>query len=117
MSGLEDDTATEDRPQIVCLCGSLRFADELRAANRALTLAGAIVVAPVEPAPGGVPITDEQRAALGRLHLAKIDLADRVVAVDPGGYLGDSARREIRHALRTGKPVEYTEPPQDVVLP
>lgn len=101
----------------MCLCGSLRFAEELRTASHALTLAGAIVVAPVEPAQGGAPITDEQRTALDRLHLAKIDLADRVVVVDPGGYLGDSARREIRHALRTGKPVEYTEPPQDIVLP
>jgi hypothetical protein len=35
-----------DRPEIVCICGSARFVDEMRAANRDLTFAGVIVVAP-----------------------------------------------------------------------
>ncbi|MFD0314534.1 hypothetical protein [Streptomyces flavalbus] len=35
-----------DRPEIVCICGSTRFVDEMGAASRDLTLAGAIVVAP-----------------------------------------------------------------------
>jgi hypothetical protein len=128
----------ETRPPIVCLCGSTRYARELRAANRELTLAGAIVLAPaeferagpepverVEPAgpgrpgrlkhPGdqtaGTQITDGQKAALAALHLAKIDLADRVLVVNPGGYVGESTRREIHYAHQTGKPVEYTDPP------
>jgi hypothetical protein len=33
-----------DRPEIVCLCGSIRFVDQLRAANRDLALAGVIVL-------------------------------------------------------------------------
>ena len=37
-----------DRPEIVCICGSTRFVDEMRAANRDLTFAGVIVVAPGE---------------------------------------------------------------------
>ena len=98
-----------DRPEIVCLCGSTRFAEELHAANRDLTLAGVIVVAPWF-ARADERVTDEQKAALGALHLARIDLADRVVVVDPGGYVGESTRHEIDHALRTGKPVEYTDP-------
>ncbi|QRV39235.1 hypothetical protein I6J42_34790 (plasmid) [Streptomyces californicus] len=64
-----------NRPEIVCICGSTRFADELRAANRDLTFAGIIVVAPGE---ADEPITDDQKAMLGGLHLRKIDLADRV---------------------------------------
>ncbi|WP_439656186.1 hypothetical protein ACSHWB_27560 [Lentzea sp. HUAS TT2] len=95
------------RPEIVCLCGSTRFADELRAANRELTLAGVIVVAPAET--GGV-VTGEQRAALGDLHLRKIDLADRVLVVNPGGYVGESTSREIAYARETGKPVSFTDP-------
>lgn len=94
-----------DRPEIVCLCGSARFAVELRAANRALTLAGAVVLAPVE-ADG--PVTDEQRSALGALHLRKIDLADRVVVVNPGGYVGESTAAEILYARAAGKPVSFT---------
>ncbi|SDJ81885.1 hypothetical protein SAMN05428985_101597 [Nocardioides sp. YR527] len=96
-----------DRPEIVCICGSVRFADEMRAANRDLTLAGVIVVAPGEA--DGL-ITEEQKTALGTLHLRKIDLADRVLVVNPGGYVGESTRREIAHARATGKPVSFTAP-------
>jgi len=96
-----------DRPEIVCLCGSTRFTDEMRAANRALTFAGVIVVAPGE---ANEPVTEQQKAALDALHLRKIDLADRVLVVNPGGYLGESTRREIAYAHATGKPVSYTDP-------
>lgn len=96
-----------ERPEIVCLCGSARFADELRAANRALTLAGAIVVAPCD---ADASTTEEQRAALGALHLRKIDLADRLLVVNPGGYLGESVSREIAYARANGTPVSFTDP-------
>ncbi|MCW2736471.1 hypothetical protein [Nocardioides sp.] len=96
-----------DRPEIVCLCGSSRFVDEMRAANRDLTFAGVIVVAPGE---ADEVVTPEQKLALDALHLSKIDLADRVLVVNPGGYVGESTRREIAHARATGKPVSFTDP-------
>lgn len=99
-----------ERPEIVCLCGSVRFADELAAANRDLTLAGAIVVAPVTDLAADEPLTPEQRAALAELHLRKIDLADRVLVVNPGGYVGETTTREIAYARTTGTPVSFTEP-------
>ncbi|MFM9368471.1 hypothetical protein [Streptomyces sp. Da 82-17] len=101
-----------DRPEIVCICGSARFVDEMRAANRDLTFAGVIVVAPgeVETGAAGELLTGEQQAALGALHLRKIDLADRVLVVNPGGYIGESTRREIAYAHATGKPVAFTDP-------
>ena len=96
-----------ERPEIVCICGSMRFVDEMRAANRDLTLAGVIVLAPGEP---GEAITVDQKAALDALHLRKIELADRVLVVNPGGYVGESTRREIAHAGATGKPISFTDP-------
>ena len=96
-----------DRPEIVCICGSTRFVDEMRAANRDLTLAGVIVVAPSE-ADGS--ITDGQRTVVDALHLRKIDLADRVLVVNPGGYVGESTSREIAYARATGKPISFTDP-------
>jgi predicted phosphodiesterase len=85
------------------------------AANRDLTLAGVIVVAPgafTHPRDRGkdVTITDEQKAALDALHLRKIDLADRVLVVNPGGYVGESTSREIAYARATGKPVSFSDP-------
>lgn len=104
-----------ERPEIVCICGSVRFADEITKANRELTLAGAIVVAPALPsaaddAAPAASLTDEQQAALGELHLRKIDLADRVLVVNPGGYVGESTTREIAYARAAAKPVAFTDP-------
>lgn len=79
----------------------------MRAVNRELSLAGVIVVAPSEADESPTP---EQKAALDALHLSKIDLADRVLIVNPGGYIGESTRREIAHARAVGKPVSFTDP-------
>ncbi|MEU2907653.1 hypothetical protein ABZ771_32995 [Streptomyces globisporus] len=96
-----------DRPEIVCICGSTRFVHQMRDANRDLTFAGFIVVAPGE---ADELITVEQKTALDALHLRKIDLADRVLVVNPGGYIGESTSREIAYAHATGKPVSFTDP-------
>lgn len=96
------------RPRVVALCGSTRFKAEFGWANRVLTLAGYIVVAPgVFGHADGIELTDEQKAALDALHLRKIDMADEVIVVNPGGYIGDSTRAEIAYAKQVGKPVGY----------
>ena len=105
------DCSVPDRPEIVCICGSTRFADQMLAANRDLTFAGLIVVAPGvfthrEP---GEKITDDLKAMLDALHLRKIDLADWVLVVNPGGYIGESTSREIAYARATGKPISFTD--------
>ena len=102
-----------ERPEIVCICGSTRFADQMAAANRDLTLAGAIVLAPgvflsTADREAGVSLEPAQKAALDDLHLRKIDLADRVLVVNPGGYIGESTSREIAYAHAAGKPVSFT---------
>ncbi len=96
-----------ERPEIVCLCGSAKFSTEMRGANRELTLAGVVVVAPSEADESPTP---EQKAVLDALHLRKIDLADRVLVVNPGGYVGESTRREIAYARGAGKLVSFTHP-------
>lgn len=96
-----------DQPKIVCICGSTRFVNEMRAANRDLTFAGVIVLAPSE---AGEAVTDDQKTALDALHQRKIDLADYVLVVNPGGYIGESTSREIAYARATGKPVSFTNP-------
>lgn len=96
-----------DRPEIVCLCGSMRFADEMRAWSRHLTMAGVIVLAPGEV---DEEVTEEQKAALAALHLRKIDLADRVLIVNPGGYVGETTRGEIAYAQAIGTAISFTDP-------
>ncbi|MFT3889081.1 MAG: tetratricopeptide repeat protein [Arachnia sp.] len=91
--------------RVVCLCGSARFRDDMADANQQLTLAGVTVLAPAVFPHGGDAITEEQKANLDALHLRKIDLADAVLVIDPGGYIGESTTREITHAHAAGKPV------------
>lgn len=98
---------TATRPEIVCICGSARFVTQMRIANRELSFAGVIVLAPSEV---DLSPTAEQKAVLDALHLRKIDLADRVLIVNPGGYVGESTRREIAYAEAAGKPIAFTDP-------
>ena len=79
----------------------------MREVNRDLTLSGVIVLAPGEAE--GV-ISAEQKTVLDALHLRKIDLADRVLVVNPGGYIGESTDREIAYARAAGKSVSFTDP-------
>jgi hypothetical protein len=99
-----------DRPRIVVLCGSTRFKTDFERVNRSLTLAGHIVLAPgVFGHADGIELSAASKDALDALHFRKIDLADEVIVVNPGGYVGDSTRREIAYAEQTGKPVGYLE--------
>ena len=90
---------------VVCLCGSTRFRAEIVEANRLFTLEGHIVLAPGVFGHDGDPITDDEKAKLDALHLRKIDMAEQVIVIAPGGYIGESTRREIVYAESTGKPV------------
>lgn len=97
--------ANRHQPSIVTICGSTRFRAEIAEANRMLTLQGHIVLAPGVFGHDGDEMTDEQKAALDELHFRKIDLADQVYVVNPGGYIGESTRLEISYARRTGKAI------------
>lgn len=97
--------AIEDAAKISCVCGSTRFRVEMADANRKLTLAGAIVVAPALYQHDGDAITPDQKRAHDELHLKKIDLADAIFVADPGGHIGESTSREIAYAESLNKPV------------
>ena len=102
-------------PRIVCLCGSTRFFDAFRQANLRLTLAGEIVLSigcdTKSDADLGIVGGDlaPAKAALDELHKRKIDLADYILVLNVGGYIGESTRSEIAYAEKIGRPVEYLE--------
>lgn len=109
---VEPATIAPDRPEVVCLCGSTRFIDAFDAANLRLTLDGRIVlsIGCVTSTDVGLGIDDATKERLDVLHKRKIDLADRVLVLNVGGYIGDSTRSEIAHAELTGKRIDYLEP-------
>ena len=94
---------------MITLCGSMRFREEFERLDAELTLAGHVVLTPTAFAPSR-ELTAEERARLGRIHLQKVAMADEVLIVNVGGYVGESTRREIAHARSRGVAVRYLEP-------
>jgi hypothetical protein len=47
------------------------------------------------------------------MHKRKIDMADSIYVINPGGYIGSSTRSEIEYAARNGKEILYLEPPTE----
>lgn len=99
--------------RVVCICGSMRFEREMREVAVTESLAGAIVLLPLvnmkRPDPRWSQPADAERikTTLDALHLAKIDAAGEVIVVAPGGYVGESTRREVAYATAAGKPIRY----------
>jgi hypothetical protein len=105
-------------PTIVCLCGSTRFYEAFQRANYDETMAGRIVLSvgfyphSSEQAHGEtIGITPEQKQILDRLHLRKIDLADEILVLNVGGYIGESTARELAYARQLGRRVRFLEEP------
>lgn len=105
------------RPKIVCLCGSTRFKEAWYETTKTLTHAGAIVlgVGDLDPRPEArdvnVPLNPELKVKLDALHLRKVELADEVMILNVGGYIGESTRNELAHARKWGKEVSFLEDP------
>lgn len=108
------------RPTIVVLCGSTRFSHAFREANLRETLAGRIVLSiGCDMRSDAHLFADLDNNAVTRikkdldeLHKRKIDLADEVLVLNVGGYVGDSTRSEIDYAITHGKTIRWLEPGQ-----
>lgn len=112
----------QQRPTIVCLCGSTRFSDAYQKANLEETLAGKIVLTI-----GCDMRTDKElfegksqeelveiKARLDQLHLWKISLADEVLILNQDGYLGSSTSRELEYAVSLNKKIRFLEELKEV---
>jgi energy-coupling factor transporter ATP-binding protein EcfA2 len=109
-------TSNTMRPKVVCLCGSTRFYKEFQKANYEETMEGNIVLsvgfyphASEEMHGEKIGITPEQKTALDELHKRKIDMANEILVLNVGGYIGDSTAGEIEYAMRLNKTVRYLE--------
>jgi len=98
---------------VITVCGSSKFRDEILEAVAALTVRGFLVIslglfghADLPDYNWDTDATDLKRM-LDQMHRQKILMADAVYVVDPGGYTGESTRREINYAADNGKPVYY----------
>jgi hypothetical protein len=117
-----DFRTSGERPRITVLCGSTRFGHSFREHNLRLTIAGHIVLSIGCDLRSDhelwrdldQPAIERLKASLDELHKRKIDLADEVLVLNVGGYIGDSTRSEIGYAEALGKPVIYLESPDSL---
>ena len=95
--------------KVITLCGSTRFRDEFIAEQKRLTLEGKIVISVgLFGHSGDNEVWSEDiKEMLDDMHLCKIDMADEIFVINPGGYIGQSTRREIDYAIRNNKTVKY----------
>lgn len=96
-------------PKIVCLCGSTRFKEQFFDTAKSLTCNRVIVLAPFHFRKCGDTITPELENILEELHFRKIDLADEILVLNIGGYIGESTRKEIEYAKSHNKIIGYLE--------
>jgi hypothetical protein len=106
--GLPWETTPRLETHRITLCGSTKFRGDYELWNKRLTLAGFLVYSVSGFGHGGDNFTDEEKARLDQVHLAKIDASHSIVVINPGGYIGESTTREIAHAKRAGKSIFYT---------
>lgn len=94
--------------KIITICGSLRFQKEMMEISEKLELEGNCVITPIYPARDSKDdYTEEEFLMFDKMHKEKINLADAIVVVNVGGYIGSSTSNEIEYAKKLNKEVIY----------
>lgn len=91
------------------ICGSMRFFDEMLAMAESQSRLGNIILMPFCVFNTSEQLGNPTKTMLDVMHFAKIDLSVGIIVVCPTGYRGDSTRREIAYAYKTGKYVRYSD--------
>lgn len=113
------EAAAGARPRIVCICGSSRFVNvgaimAWEYAKRGIVALGMYLLPPGYEGRAGEVADHGAEAegvasALDELHLQKIEMADSIMVLNIGGYIGERTAIEIEYAKKLGKPIEYYE--------
>lgn len=110
-----------DKPKIITICGSTRFADLHYIMKWELEKEGKVICLTINYLPGwyihGQNWTPDHigeqygnKDILDELHLRKIDISDSIFVVNQAGYIGESTRQEIEYAKKLNKEVIYMVP-------
>lgn len=87
------------------ICGSMRFAEKMKEiaymleAQRGFNALQCVYCK-------GKP-TEEELKLLEAAHYRKIDISDGIYVVNISGYIGESVKKEIEYAEKSGKEVVY----------
>jgi hypothetical protein len=113
MENQHSPQSAEGETKVITLCGSTKFEADFAQVNQRLTMEGFVVISlgmfslPDLPGYDWTADSSDLKGRLAGVHFRKIRMADEVYIVDPGGYVGESTRREIAYAESLGKPIRY----------
>lgn len=106
----------DNKPEIVCICGSSRFIGMMAVKAwefekmGVLTLSCHLLPSWYTDVPHHLAEAEGVAEILDTLHLRKIDMADRIFIMNSEGYIGERTAFEIEYAKAQGKPIEYSQP-------
>ncbi len=99
--------------KVITLCGSTKFRSYFEKIMTEETLNGNIVISVgLYGHEVGLDMSGETKRMLDKLHFRKIDMADEVYIINPGGYIGLSTCAELFYAKATGKDIRYLVNPK-----
>lgn len=110
--------------KIVCISGSMRFAEDMKKSVENLREQGYVVLYPSLSYKDYFPdewlnkLSTELSSNIEKrldnmfydLHLQKIDMCDELLVYNKNGYIGEKVSMEIIYAKSKGKPISYLEP-------
>lgn len=91
----------------VTICGSMRYAEEMKNIALELEMEHGFNVLQCTYNTQNIDITDTDKEAISKAHLKKIDLSDAIYVIDIDGYIGESVKAEIDYATKKGKEIIY----------
>lgn len=95
--------------EIIVVCGSVRFRDEMLKFREEQHENGNWVLLPENMELDVQKIDMRVKEKMDSLHKAKIDHSDSVMIWNRNGYIGESTKRELEYSLLENKPVRYLE--------
>ncbi len=95
--------------EIICVCGSVKFRDEMLKYRDEQNAKGNWVLLPENMELDIQKIDMRVKERMDSLHKAKIDHSDMVIIWNKDGYIGKSTKSELIYALSILKPVEFLE--------
>ncbi len=95
--------------KIITVCGSLKFVNEMMEITEKMELQGNCMLVPIYNSnkPSKDAFTEEEGRILDDMHKERIKLADAILVVNVGGYIGNSTKSEIEFAKSLNKEIIY----------
>jgi len=94
--------------KIITVCGSYKFKKEMTEITEKMALKGNCMLTQIELSRSKKEdYTEKEASMIDKMHKEKIRLADAILVVNVGGYIGSSTKSEIELAKSLNKEILY----------